>query len=290
MRPRALPSSKATLFLVLAGLLALAVEIWQLSRTADLQDAILVKGRARSGGRTQPAARAHPPAGEPGVIDTPEEFADPGHPLTLADGTVISVKTTLPPNLVVHLHRGTVTLLADINGELKQLSFDDFIANPEFMTQMANLGRATAKLDYKDFLQQSNWPADRQNRLLEIMGGRDTRIRLLQMQFELNNNPSLENAAAFSQQVIDLDHATDTEARALFANDAEFSAFQKVRDEALGRGAVEYLDNNGHPPLTSDQSAAVIRLVQEVYTQAQLPELDVLLVAQRWGQGRMALS
>ncbi len=279
MKPRALSSSKATRFLVLAGLLALTVEVWQLCRTNELQEAISVKSNSHQPVRAQSAPGKTLAGHGSDAIDSSEESASPGHPLNLADGTIIKV-TQLPTPRTITVHRpaGVPTILGMINGELAEISFVDFCANQEFMAQLGLLGRAAAKFDYEDFLTQTNWSAAQQESFLSNLGNQTAQLYLLAVQFAFNDDHSPEGIAEVNQQAQKLELATEESLRPLFARATDFEIFQQERRQSFGLGLKTDLNLNLKPPLNAEQSDLIVRSANEVYAESGLPVPMVLLL------------
>jgi len=275
MKPWTQPSSRSIRILLVAGLLAFAMEIWQLRRTVDLQEAIIAKGSPRPLWRAQPMEKKASGLGS-AAPDSSEESAAPGHPLNLADGSVITVTSTTPRIVTVHRPAGVPTILGLLRGQVAEISFDAFCANPEFLTQLGLLGKAAAKFDYEDYLEKTGWTAEQKETFLSNLGNQTAQLYLLAVQFAFNGDHSLESMAEVNQQAQKLELATEESLQPLFAQDADFAAFQQERRQSLGLGLKTDLDLNLKPPLAAEQSDLVVRSVNEVYAESGLPVPMVL--------------
>ncbi len=273
-------SSPSTRIVILFVLAALTVEVWQLRQTALLEEELAAVEQ------TKPPTAHAAPKPPPVVVDAPApeftgEAAEPGKPLTLADGSVVTVKDSTPRSVTVHRPANTGTLLAEIDGEVRQISVDDLKNNPDLMNQLTGAAKTSAQREFANYLKQSGLTAEQQAQFQATMADRTSQIWLAALQVATKGDLTADQLAALNQQVSEIEQTAQASLRPLYASDDDFAALQTYQAQGAAQGVLSTLGQMVHDPLTPEQSDAISGIVAEEYAKANLPE--PMVVGILWG-------
>lgn len=262
-------------------LAALTTEVWQICQTATLEEELVADINHAVGAAVRPAFKSLPLATKSPAPEFAGAAAEPGKPLTLPDGTVVTVTDLTPPSVTIHRPANTGTLLAKIGEEVRLISVDDLKNSPELMQQLTGAAQKSVQREFDNYLKSSGLSPDQRAQFQATMADRNSQIWLAAMQVATSGELTMEKLAALNQEVSGIEQAAQSNLRPLYANDEDFSAFQDYQTKDSVQSALSTLGQLVKDPLSPEQSAAAGRILAEEYAKAQMPEPMVASIL--WG-------